>query len=78
MSKVFSYKPLAKSGNVTMDAAMVGIAGEEMHIFTTESDSDGEIKNSISLYLSAKEVGDIIKGLKRKLLICYKNRVDLL
>jgi len=71
---------LAVSGSATLNA---DVGPHSLHLYvikTNEIKNESgyarlEIDKQISMHLSLEEVEDLIKGLKRKLKLCYEARV---
>lgn len=66
---------LAVSGNSNLSA---GVGSHSLHLYMIRVNNKGDntIEKEISMHLSLAEVEELIKGLKRKLVLCYKARVE--
>jgi hypothetical protein len=66
---------LAVSGNSRLSAD-VGSHSLHLYMIRVNNKEDNTIEKEISMHLSLAEVEEMIKGLKRKLVLCYKLRVE--
>lgn len=66
---------LAVSGNSSLSAD-VGSHSLHLYMMRVNNREDNTVKQEMSMHLSLREVEDLIRGLKRKLTLCYKSRVE--
>jgi hypothetical protein len=68
---------LAVSGNATLSAD-VGSHSLHLYMIMVNNRENNKIEKEISMHLSLEEVEELIKGLKRKLKLCYEAKVERL
>ena len=66
---------LASTDNATLSGA---VGPHHLHLYALGYNKEGELDKGISMHLSLTEVEELIKGLKRKLTLCYESRVEKL
>jgi hypothetical protein len=64
---------LASTNNVTLNGA---VGSHKLHLYMMVWNKEGDIDKEISMHLSLEEVEELIKGLKYRLVQCYKAKVE--